>query len=745
MTLRDLKDTKIYVQAKTAFERSLAVPLFVHHYKTKKPEIDWTDSWALDFDETSVTVERVIAYWSRTLKSAERNYSATEREALAAKEGLVHFQPFIEGEHILLITDHAALQWARTYENTNRRLAAWGAVYAAYPGLEILHRAGKIHSNVDPLSRLPRIPDSVSPTQDEIPTITSASLSRGANEKAWDNRPAEKAIFLISRELVEPLGNTGDIAQTEWDLYNLPRDDSEDAAGFASLHPQLLININRDFTEKLRDGYKKDPAFRSHYSVEVPSPNAVITPSHYFVDEKGLLYFRDSNWRSRICVPSSVSAEILKLIHDNPYEGAHASGQRLFNLMKDRFFWPRMLQDCVTYARSCDVCQKTKNDHSARQGALRPADVPGRPFETISMDLITGLPPSGKEQYSAIFVAVDKLTRFVICVPTMSNLSAEGFAQVFVKRVASPFGLPRRIICDRDKRWTCRFWREVCRVYGSMLALSSAHHPQTDGQTENMNAMIEQTLRAYCASARENWSEWVEVVVHTYNSTVHSSTNYAPAFLLMGYIPRGMSRVLGGDDLVVPRELSDSPMADQWIIELENHRQAAKDSIARAQETQARAYNKGRRLPEEIAEGDLVLVNPHSLELLESKGTGRKLIQRRMGPFEVLERINSQVFRLKIPPEYLMHPVINREHLKKYHSSPKEFGQRESLPNPRKLDRSEEEYEVEAIVDYKRHRNRLLFRVRWKGYGPEEDSWLNSQNLRNAPALLRAYRSLHGI
>ena len=93
-------------------------------------------------DETIMHVEHVIAYWSRTFKSAERNYSATEREALAAKEALVKFQPFIEGESITLITDHAALVWARVYENANQRLATWGAVFAAYPGLRIVHRAG---------------------------------------------------------------------------------------------------------------------------------------------------------------------------------------------------------------------------------------------------------------------------------------------------------------------------------------------------------------------------------------------------------------------------------------------------------------------------------------------------------------------------------------------------------------------------------------------------------------------------
>lgn len=110
----------------------------------------------------------MIGYWSRSFKGAETRYSATEREALAAKEGLVHFQPFIEGECMLLVTDHSALQWARTYENSNRHLAAWGAVFSAYaPGLEIVHRAGRKHSNVDPLLRLPRAPPShLSPVEE---------------------------------------------------------------------------------------------------------------------------------------------------------------------------------------------------------------------------------------------------------------------------------------------------------------------------------------------------------------------------------------------------------------------------------------------------------------------------------------------------------------------------------------------------------------------------------------------------
>jgi hypothetical protein len=90
-------------------------------------------------------------------------YSATEREALAAKESLVKFQLFIEGEQILLVTNHAALTWAKTYKNANKHLAAWGLVFSAYPLMKVVYRPGRVHSNVNPLSRLPHVPEYVSP------------------------------------------------------------------------------------------------------------------------------------------------------------------------------------------------------------------------------------------------------------------------------------------------------------------------------------------------------------------------------------------------------------------------------------------------------------------------------------------------------------------------------------------------------------------------------------------------------
>ena len=127
-------------------------------------------------------------------------------------------------------------------------------------------------------------------------------------------------------------------------------------------------------------------------------------------------------------------------------------------------------------------------------GALRPSHVPSRPFETVSLDLITGLPPSGKEQYTAILVIVDKLIKFALFIPTFNTLTQEGFAKLFVEKVVHLYGMPRRIIADRDKRWATGFWKSVVVLHGSKMALSSSHHPQTDGQTEILNATIEQML-----------------------------------------------------------------------------------------------------------------------------------------------------------------------------------------------------------------------------------------------------------
>ena len=153
--IKDLKGMQLYDCLAKAHQSGDPPPQLVTIADKDKVQPK-NNTWNTEFEETEVFIKRVIAYWSRLLKSAEKNYLPTEKEALALKDSLVKFQLLIEGETITAITDHSALQWSSTFNNVNRRLMSWGLTFSAYPKLKIIHRAGRVHSNIDPLSRLRR-------------------------------------------------------------------------------------------------------------------------------------------------------------------------------------------------------------------------------------------------------------------------------------------------------------------------------------------------------------------------------------------------------------------------------------------------------------------------------------------------------------------------------------------------------------------------------------------------------------
>ncbi|GJF00793.1 hypothetical protein PsYK624_170940 [Phanerochaete sordida] len=315
------------------------------------------------------------------------------------------------------------------------------------------------------------------------------------------------------------------------------------------------------------------------------------------------------------------------------------------------------------------------------------------------MDLIVGLPMS--EGFNAIWVVVDRLTKYVLFVPTTSGLLAEGFAELFVKNVACKFGIPEYIITDRDPRWTSEFWRHVARYLRIEMWFSSSHHPQHDGQTEVANKQLEVMLRSYVSQDRTQWAAWLHLLQHAHNSLTAGSTGYSPYFLLFGFQPR--------DGLVGWRHREDiarAPLSDAvkaFVDDLEAHRENARLTLAKAQDSQARAYNRGRRTLV-FRPGDLVLINPHSIEWKESKGEGVKLGPKFIGPFPVQERVGENTYRLDLPDTFGGSCVLNIQHLSAYQASPAEWGERASLDTSRKGEEPTEEFQVEKIVGHRFNR-----------------------------------------
>ena len=424
--IRDLKGTRTYERLKKAYENGLKPPHLVAVIGTGRKDCEFEDEWAPMFEDTIAHVERVIAYWSRLFKNAETRYSTTEHEALAAKEGLIKFQPFIEGEDVLLITDHSALQWARTYENANRRLAAWGAVFSAYaPRLEIVHRAGRVHSNIDPLSWLPRAPPpQTSPLEQDEPVIRAketldvrqevsgpAERMAAYSFAAWSiedclDPPKEVLINMRSRnsrtdetgQFVEPLDG-GDDSEEQKD--KVVEDDSEELDtlkataeywGATNPPPTIHLSMSETAKEEWRSSYLKDPAFKAIASDPEFSYEKFRPGRRFFVDKDGMIFFSNEDYQPRLCVPGELRNFVLKEAHENSLESAHAGPERLWQSLSTRFYWRRMKVDIEKFCRTCDICQKSKFSNFNKFSLLIPNPIPSRPYQLISMDFVVNLP-----------------------------------------------------------------------------------------------------------------------------------------------------------------------------------------------------------------------------------------------------------------------------------------------------------------------------------------------------------------
>ncbi|GJP41291.1 hypothetical protein CLOM_g949, partial [Closterium sp. NIES-68] len=173
---------------------------------------------------------------------------------------------------------------------------------------------------------------------------------------------------------------------------------------------------------------------------------------------------------------------------------------------------------------------RMKSSKQKKAGLLQPLPVPEQPWQVVSLDFITGLPPvtSG---HDAILVVIDKFSKMGHFIPTRTTARTEETAQLFVRYIISQHGIPTTLISDRDPKFTSKFWKEIMSLLGTKLAMSSAYHPQTDGQTERLNQIVEQLLRAACKDEISKWDLHLPVLVFAYNNATHAATGQTPFFL----------------------------------------------------------------------------------------------------------------------------------------------------------------------------------------------------------------------
>jgi hypothetical protein len=332
------------------------------------------------------------------------------------------------------------------------------------------------------------------------------------------------------------------------------------------------------------------------------------------------------------------------------------------------------------------------------------------PFETVALDFIVKLPVS--QGYDSILTITDQgCTKAAIFIPCNEDITAEETAALYIKHVFSHFGLPTKIISDRDPRFMSKFIQAACKVTGINHAPSTAYHPRTDGQSERSNQWLETAIQFITDQKQKNWAPYLPIAQFAHNNWPSDTTRKSPFFLLMGFNPRA--------DWV--HATSPIPRVTLCLEQLKEARVQARDAMIKAQQS----WVKHRDTPK-YKEGDQVWLEGKNLRINQPTA---KLAPRRHGPFKIIQVMSAINYRLELPTQWSIHPVFHIDLLTPYRETIM-HGPNFTRPTPELID-GEEEYTVEKILD-SRHfgrRRRLQYLVKWEGYPDADNMWVDKDDV----------------
>jgi hypothetical protein len=656
---------------KTAFT---SAPILTH-YDPDRPTVVETDSSDCAIGSILSQIDKItgvmhpVAFYSRTMSPAELNYDIYDKELLAIHEAFQQWRAYLEGSAntTLVISDHHNLQTFTTTKQLSRRQARWSEYLSSFDFV-IKYRPGRLGTKPDALTRRP----DVYPKGEGGAT---AQTPENHNLHAFFNPARIRAAHVIDNASL---------------LFKIQQQTSTDA-------------LAQPILSRLRSRSEPDPT------------------DPYTVSDDGLL-MKDA----LIYVPDgqNLRLDVLKQHHDHRLSG-HPGIRKTIQLIQRRYFWPRIRKFVTDYIRTCDLCLRTKASHHKPFGPLRFLPVPDRPWSSISMDFIEGLPPSNG--FDTILVVVDRLTKMAMFIECYGTDDAPQFAKLFLKHVFAKHGAPADIVSDRGKLFVSKFWSSLCKLLGVKSNLSTAYHPETDGQTERINQILEQYIRLYTNYQQDDWVDLLPLAEFAYNNAPHSATQVSPFFANKGYNPK----------LEVGIEDVTSFAAQQYADDLSRLHQYLRDQIKIAIEQYARATADRRVAPPEFAVGSQVWL---SSEHIKTKRPSKKLDHRRLGPFKIISKLSTHAVKLQLPDALkAIHPVFHIRLLEPYvrNTIP---NRRQPPPPPVEVEENDE-YEVSAILDSRFRRSRLEYLVEWAGYdeSPEHRSWEPADNVANAKDYIRDF------
>lgn len=487
------------------------------------------------------------------------------------------------------------------------------------------------------------------------------------------------------------------------------------------LAPMTSIEQN-GLMEEIKAATERDAALQ---------PIAADPEQYGYTLTDGLL----KNQQGCVVIPAdrSIRTRILQEVHDAP-TGGHLGMEKTLTRLGKLFWWEGIRAETQQYVGSCVACQSNKASNQKPAGLLHSLPIPTRRWEQVSMDFVGPLPAT-KRGNDFILVVVDKLSKMVHLIPCRTTITAKQVASLFWREIIRLHGMPSSIVSDRDPRFTSHFWQELWKLMGTKLAMSTAYHPQTDGQTERVNRVMEEILRSYVDDSGTDWDEHITGVEIAINNSKHSSTEFSPFYLNSGQDP-----LLPLEQAVNSAAQTDNPAVADCLHSMHEDIERAKKNIQKAQVRQAHYADQHRRKADEFVVGDRVMLSTDHLVRF-----GSKLTSKYVGPFRIKHVLADKMVELELPVSMkLKYPRFNISKVKMFRTTKLDFPGREQLDRPLPvLVDGEEEYEVEEIVgkeNMKVGRSTVTrYLVKWKGYDMSESTWQKEEDLANASEAIELF------
>lgn len=410
-----------------------------------------------------------VAFMSKGITPAERNYDVHNRELLAILTCLHQWKHYLLGteEPFEITSDHKNLEVFTKNQKLKSRQVRWSEELAWY-NFVIKHQSGADAGRTDALSR--RIDHT--PDEKDRPELQGQVLSSDVFVNiAWEALETNEGLLMDA------------ICET------LETDEQGSAVVQA-----LAAKKSQLGTKELNDW----------------------SFSNGFLKKKGRIYVpKDKRLRKAVMI----------LRHDHVF-ASHPGPVATEELVRRRFFWPKMGQTIHEYVSGCESCQRNKSRQHAPFGLLQPLQAPDRKWQSISYDFITDLPES--EGKNAVLVVVDRFSKGAHFIPCNKEESAQSTARLFLDNVWKLHGLPSSAVSDRGTQFNNAFLKELYALLGIEMNLSTAFHPQTDGQTERLNQILEEILRHYVSERQDDWTKYLSVAEFAYNNHQSSTTKHSP-------------------------------------------------------------------------------------------------------------------------------------------------------------------------------------------------------------------------